>query len=434
MHFPSPICRHKFGPSYGGEEIASAATQSRRPSPSHTLNPINTPTSNAAVAGDDFIYPAHQARQGSVVRNLAFKQLFAARNLLHHPGEVLQREIAEAADNLLGITIKLSEGELETLTKYIVSPTGVLAGKSPKILIEILERLREGTRLGVGSAGAIDRAAFISILRDIGCLYADASKHKNNGLLSLSSEQKQALLGRMSNLIAQANLSPLSDEILKRVAKASAGTGVVGPMKQVERKKADAPLPRRGLYDLGDEVDDSLGVPAQMRIPSVFLAPMRIKAVRVLNNLEPFVAHMSGCPGERLMVWDMLRGERADQIYTGALDVHRNAMNAGLDRVGPLDRFGPEERKARLARVAGACAMLIGVGYHSAVEVAEGALKYTGQDIRSVLDNAATQDAAHLLGAGAATDLIVELFEAQTKSDPPCPPNFDPGWKPMHRT
>jgi hypothetical protein len=379
------------------------------------LSPRNIPITLEVAAGEEFIFPADQAGRDSIVRNLAWKQLFAARNLLYHPGEVLQREIARAADNLLGVTIKLSDGELETLTKRIVSPKGVLAGKSHKILMEILERLRGGARPGVGSASAIDRVAFISILGDIGSLYADASKNKNNCFLSISSEQKQALLGRMSDLISQANLSPLSDEILERVARASAGTGVAGPMKQVERKKVDALLPRSGLYDLGNEVDESLGVPEQMRIPSVFWKPMRIKAMRVLNNSEPFVAHMSGCPGEILMVWDMLRGEHADQIYTGALEAHRNKMIAGLDRVGPLDRLGSEERKARLARVAGACAMLIGVGHHSAVEVAEGALKYTGQDIRSVLDDAATQDAANLLGAGAATDLIAELFETQTK-------------------
>lgn len=32
-----------------------------------------------------------------------------------------------------------------------------------------------------------------------------------------------------------------------------------------------------------------------------------------------------------------------------------------------------------------------------------------------MLADAATEDAAHLLGAGAATDLITELFETQTK-------------------
>lgn len=77
--------------------------------------------------------------------------------------------------------------------------------------------------------------------------------------------------------------------------------------------------------------------------------------------------------------------------------------------------FSAEEKAARLARVAGACAMEIGVEHHSAVEVAESALKYMGQDIRSVLTDAATEDAAHLLGAGAATDLITELFETQTR-------------------
>ncbi|CZT26088.1 hypothetical protein PCPL58_p2071 (plasmid) [Pseudomonas cerasi] len=117
------------------------------------------------------------------------------------------------------------------------------------------------------------------------------------------------------------------------------------------------------------------------------------------------------------MVWDMLCGQRSEKVYTDALDVHRNAISSGLNSLQPMDHFSEKEKDARLARVAGACAMLVGVGHHSAVEVSESALKYVGQDIRSVLDDPAAQDAAHLLGAGAATDLITELFETQTENE-----------------
>ncbi|MGY3614122.1 hypothetical protein [Bradyrhizobium sp. USDA 10063] len=362
--------------------------------------------------GAEFIYPPDIANQGNAHR-LALKQASAARQLLYHPGDVLRQEIAKAAGKLVRIVMKLTDAELSTLSTRLVSSGCLLAGKSPNVLTELLERLIDDARCEASCASATDRTAFISVLGDMGALYADSKKRSES--FSLSAEQKQAFLGRLSGLIAEEALTPISDEVLERVAKLSAGTGVVGPRKKEERKRIDASATRRGLHNLGDEVDERLGVPEHMRIPPITWRPMHIKATRLLNVQEPLVAHMSGSPAELLMVWDMLCG-RAEGVYTAALDAHRNAINAGLGSAEPKDHFSAEEWAARLARLAGACAMQIGVGHHSAVEVAESALKYTGQDVRSVLADPATEDATRLLGAGAATDLLTELFETQTKS------------------
>ncbi|MCP2223740.1 hypothetical protein [Bradyrhizobium elkanii] len=341
------------------------------------------------------------------------KQASAARQLLYHPGDVLRQEIAKAAGKLVRIVVKLTDAELSTLSTRLVSSGCLLADKSPNVLIEILERLIDDPQYEASRASATDRTAFISFLGDLGAFYADFKK--SGGPFSMTAEQKQAFLRRLSDLIADEKLTAISDEVLKRVAKVSAGTGVVGPKKKEERKKIDVSSMRRGLHNLGDEIDEKLGVPEHMRIPPITWRPMHIKATRFLNVQEPLVGHMSGSPAEILMVWDMLCG-RAEGVYTAALDAHRNAINAGLGFAEPKDHFSAEEWAARLARLAGACAMQIGVGYHSAVEVAESALKYTGQDVRSVLADPATEDAAHLLGAGAATDLLTELFETQTES------------------
>ncbi|MFA1012637.1 MULTISPECIES: hypothetical protein [Pseudomonas syringae group] len=363
----------------------------------------------------DFINPANYAEQERGVRNLALKQASAARNLLYRPGKSIRREIGQAAGKLLGIVIKLKESELRILTKRLFSSKGLLAGKPPELMKEILDRLSKDATSETSGANAIDRTSFISLMGDIGCLFADANK--KSGSFSLSAKDKQAFLHRLSEVIATENLSPLSNETLERVAKISAGTGVVGPKKKEERKRSDYESPRTGLYNLGNKIDEKLGVAEQMRIPKVMWKPMHIKAMRILNTQEPLVAHMSGGPGEILMVWDMLCGQRSEKVYTDALDVHRNAISSGLNSLQPMDHFSEKEKDARLARVAGACAMLVGVGHHSAVEVSESALKYVGQDIRSVLDDPAAQDAAHLLGAGAATDLITELFETQTENE-----------------
>lgn len=360
----------------------------------------------------EFIYPADIANKGDAHR-LALKQAFAARQLLYHPGDVLRQEIAKAAGKLVRIVMKLTDVELSALSTRLVSSGCLLADKSPNVLIEILDRLVDDARYEVSRASATDRTAFISFLGDLGAFYVDSKK--SSGPFPLSAEQKQALLGRLSDLIAEEKLTAISDAVLKRVAKVSAGTGVVGPKKKEERKKIDASSIRSGLYDLGGEIDEKLCVPEHMRIPPITWRPMHIKATRLLNVQEPLVGHMSGSPAEVLMMWDMLCG-RAEGLYTAALDAHRNAINAGLGSAEPKDHFSAEEWVARLARLAGACAMQIGVGYHSAVEVVESALKYTGQDVRSVLADPATEDATRLLGAGAATDLLTELFETQTKS------------------
>ncbi|TFV28597.1 MULTISPECIES: hypothetical protein [Bradyrhizobium] len=395
-----------------------------------SLSPAPNSSSGQSVLerfeGAEFIYPADIAHQGNT-HKLSLKQASAARQLLYHPGDVLRREIAKAAGPLVRILMKLTDAELSTLSTRLVSPGCLLADKSPNVLLEILERLIDDARHEAGRASATDRTAFISFLGDLGTFYADSKK--SDGPFSLSTEQKQTFLGRLSDLIAEEKLTAISDEVLKRVAKVSAGTGVVGPKKKAERKKIDTSSIRRGLYNLGDEIDERLGVPEHTRIPPITWKPMLIKATRLLNLEEPLVGHMSGSPAEILMVWDMLCG-RAEGVYTAALDAHRNAINAGIGSAEPKDHFSAEEWAARLARLAGACAMQIGVGYHSAVEVAESALKYTGQDLRSVLADPATEDATRLLGAGAATDLITELFETQTKSTLDCsdvlalPPRF----------
>jgi hypothetical protein len=364
------------------------------------------------VRGDEFIDPANHARLDEVARTLALRQCLAARKLFYSPGEVLRQQIGQAAEKTLDIVKNLSESDLKSLTRRLFSPAGLLAKKSPEVLVEMLGRLVEDSRLQTSCANAIDRTAFISLLGDIGGLYADAKKDST----SFSAEQKMSLLRRVSHLVEEAKLTPLSEEIVERVAQISAGTGVVGPRKKAERQRSDAQLPRTGLHDLGKEVDEKLGIPDQLQIPPVHWKPMRIKAARLLDTPEPLVAHMSGGPSEILMVWDMLCGKRGEEIYTAALVAQQHAIDSGFGSSQPMEHFDREEKNARLARVAGACAMLVGVGHHSAVEVAESALKYTGQDLRSVLDDKSTQDAAHLLGAGAATDLITELFELQTKN------------------
>jgi hypothetical protein len=109
----------------------------------------------------------------------------------------------------------------------------------------------------------------------------------------------------------------------------------------------------------------------------------------------------------------MLRGEQSNDQYMRVLDNQRNNPSVW----DPMQHLNEEVRAQHYARAAGAAAFLIGNGYHSAVEVTEGILSYTGQRMRSpeILENG-KKDAADLFGHGAATSLIGELLDAHAVS------------------
>lgn len=123
---------------------------------------------------------------------------------------------------------------------------------------------------------------------------------------------------------------------------------------------------------------------------------------------------MSGSPAEILQTWDMLCGLTGEEQYVGAL-TRSSARQEREKFFHPMSDFTSVEQAQRYARAAGASAFLVGLGYHSTVEVLEGILVYTGQNIRTEGTLSQSQrDAAHLFGHGAATDLITELFITNT--------------------
>lgn len=379
-------------------------------SSSFSLSSLSSLSSRWSVEEKQFINPAGRTAQDDFVRGLALGQTLAARNLLYHPGAALRQEMGKAASALVGILVQLTDSELKRIGNRDFSPGGLLSGKSSAALRETLERLTQDASSEESRASATDRCVLVVLMTNIAAFYRDAHKFTK---LSTSILSDRSLRNRLSKIIKEAGLSPLSDDVVKRVSKSLAVRGEVEVKKRAERKRSDAASPIVGIHNLGIEADEKLGIPKAERIPTLNYPLWHIDAARVSDTTEPLVAHMSGCPGEVLMVWDMLCGQNAEDIYTGVLDPHPSASEANLNRVQPMEHLTKQEKEARLARAAGACAMLIGIGHHSAVEVISDALTYTGQDIRRVLNR--IQDAADLFGESAATDLISELFETQTK-------------------
>lgn len=186
------------------------------------------------------------------------------------------------------------------------------------------------------------------------------------------------------------------------------GGGVVGPTKSKERKRVDEEelIPRTGIHDCGKDADELLGrFEKKGHLVPTKWASARLHETRVNNIDEPLAGHMSASPSEILWTWDILAGRGLDSAYTGNPEKETDYFSS--------------------ARAAGACAFLVGCGYHSALEVLHGTMIYVGQDPVEVLPHAKEMrsietgvqeplDVGVLFHSGAATKLVEELLDNTT--------------------
>lgn len=338
--------------------------------------------------------PAGQAAR-TTTKALALAQTVAARNVLYKPSDVLTQELAGAASALHRVVSNLSPQHQNLLGAHLLGEGRLLAGQTTDDLLAAL------ARAGSAAASATDRAVTIALMGDIGGFYTTPG-HADPGLMTALNRQLQAQGLEVPDAAAVQRM------------REHGGSAAVGPDKRAERKvrafdsPADMPF-RAGVHNSGLEADKALNVPASERIPDNRWAVFDIGTARIQETTEPLVGHMSASPAEILQAWDMLRGVSASDQYVGALP----AQDAG--RLTPMSDLTPAEQEQRYARAAGTGAFLVGLGYHSAVEVLEGTLVYTGQSIRGegTLDPS-QRDSAHVFGHGAATELMSELFKAGT--------------------
>ncbi|AZE95593.1 hypothetical protein C4J95_3561 [Pseudomonas orientalis] len=338
--------------------------------------------------------PAGQAAR-TATKALALAQTVAARNVLYKPSDVLTQELAGAASVLHRVVSNLSPQHQNLLGAHLLGEGRLLAGQTTDHLLAAL------ARAGSGAASAIDRAVVIALMGDIGGFYTTPG-NADQGLMTALNRQLQAQGLKVPDAAAVQRM------------REHGGSAAVGPDKRAERtvrafdSPADMPF-RAGVHNSGREADKALNVPASERIPENRWAVFDIGTARIKETTEPLVGHMSASPAEILQAWDMLRGVSANDQYVGAL------LAQDGSRLTPMSDLTPAEQEQRYARAAGAGALLVGLGYHSAVEVLEGTLVYTGQSIRGEGTLAASQrDSAHVFGHGAATELMSELFKAGT--------------------
>ena len=319
-------------------------------------------------------------------RQLALVQTISARQALYQPSDILKSELSQAAGKLHQTYGALEGVDQQALGARLFGSEGLITGQTPNDLLQILKRVDECPDYASGH----DRAVVIAMMGDIGALFAATGATTGT---DRNEDASARLRESLRGALAVAGLIPPTEESSGRVQQ-EGGSNAVGPDKKTERSRPSAEhIDRTGIHNLGEEADEALGVPFEDRISTSRWDVAYIDFDRVADAVEPLVGHMSGSPAEILQTWDMLRGNQLEYQF--------------------LTSYQQEQQ---LARAAGASAFLVGLGYHSAVEVLEGTLRYTGQSIRhDGILGAGQNDAGHLFGHGAATDLMSEFFQAHTR-------------------
>ncbi|HFL2186573.1 TPA: hypothetical protein ACG3DQ_001567 [Pseudomonas putida] len=332
------------------------------------------------------ISPAMRSEACGDTRQLALVQTISARQALYQPGEALKNELSHAAGKLYQAYGSLENSDQQALGARLFSSEGLMTGQTPNDLLQILRRVDECPDYASGH----DRAVVIATMGDIGALYAATGATTGT---DRTADASARLRESLRDALAVAGLIPPTEESSRRVQQ-EGGSTAVGPDKKTERSRPSAEhIDRTGIHNLGEEADEVLGVPIEDRISTSRWDVAYIDFDRVADTVEPLVGHMSGSPAEILQIWDMLSGNQLEYQF-----------------------LPPYQQEQQLARAAGASAFLVGLGYHSAVEVLEGTLRYTGQSIRhDEILSAGQKDAGYLFGEGAATDLMSEFFQAHTR-------------------
>ncbi|WP_434571438.1 hypothetical protein [Pseudomonas sp. Z3-6] len=339
--------------------------------------------------------PALRSEKDTTTAELALSQTVAARTLLYYPGRLLVQELGEAAAILLDLIRDLKTEDQKILTRRLFVEGGLLFGKDLEAFFDALAQVRDECREPDASSTVtgLARAIAIASMGNIGALYIDAAEVAEKDALNC-----------FHTLMIERKLPVLTEQVIRSV-QAAGDFYVSGPLKKIERSRPFNELSRlNGVHNFGEKADRLIGIKSELRIPSVEWQIAHISESRVLHTIEPLVGHMSVSPVEILQTWDVLRGDSNDEQFMGI--IRKNDPVHEVSR-GDVSR---DRLDQKLARASGAAAFLIGVGYHSALEVSETILRYMGQDLRQALESP-TQDAGSLLGSGAATSLINEMLK-----------------------
>lgn len=382
--------------------LATVLSKTRQSSNHLSLPVKGSEAEPGSKVASSHIDPARRSDVDDVTAELALSQTVAARTLLYFPGHCLVQELGEVAAVLRELIRDLGSEDQNTVSKRLFADGGLLGGKKIEVLFDSLTRVGNEQMAPYTSEAAtgLDRAVVIALMGDIGELYAGTAVKGSEREVQ---EQADALKS-FNDLMRGRGLAALSDEAIHGIHSRD-GFYKPGPLKKVERSRPFEKLSHlNGIHNFGEAADRRIGIAQEEKIPGVGWKIAHISVDRIRDSIEPLAGHMSGSPVEILQVWDMLRG-----------DAHELQFFDMISKGNLQGDISMERKDQKLARASGAAAFLIGLGYHSAVEVSETILLYMGQTLRVILDKP-EHDAAQVFGHGAATSLICELLEKQART------------------
>ena len=334
----------------------------------------------------------------------AMTQTYNARQVFYYPSNVLLAELSVAALKLLLYQKALKQkGEkfASGLEARVLSEEGLLKNCNMDTLLKALNAVAHSEPSislpgNKGNKIATARAAVVAIMGDLGGMLADPDCTRGT-----TPKGREKAIAKVMIEVFSTTFGCEAIENAKDLAEWQ-GSAVVGPKKGKERGRREL-LQREGVYRTAPAVDEILLIakedviaPCSWQLADISLNRLVPRGVGAIQ--EPMIGHMSGSPAEILHIWDSISME-GYQVKT--------SKKAKLNKTGDITKqYKPSSKE--YARAGGASALLVGVGYHSALEVLENTAAYLGQDWRGAIIKL-DEDAGHTFYGGAATDLMGEL-------------------------
>lgn len=297
-------------------------------------------------------------------KELALKQSLSARNMLYFPDEQVSTELLGAATSLRRLFGAIPPSELSHLLRGFRFRIGPDAKGRPSdigYINNLLDRVINNRATG------FDRATLLGLVSDIGgTLYWEAEAGARTGGIAPSA---------LRTALTSIGLYPPGISDFKRIMSVG-GSQATGPRKDALRVTIGTPtVTRSGIHDTGRQADALIQrvhpTEAIEALPNYSWPVSYLQRRDFEGRSEPLVGRMSGASIIEMMTgFDVLRGVQAQDQFSQAI----TAPSAGLDA---------SVQRQREARVSAAASFMLGVGFHSALEVLEPVQAYLGLSYRS---------------------------------------------------
>jgi hypothetical protein len=272
---------------------------------------------------------------------------------------------------------------------------GVFDGYTYEKLMQAYKNVGEGKGSGTENAG------FMALIGDIGGAIMDYKPNdlsdKNKLYKEVIAKCAKVLFPKLKEEEGIKNILDSADAIkLKR------GSNAIAASKRDERENSKEPASSRvGILPTGTNIDDEIKeAKNKEKIKAAKWPKQLIKFERIKSSKEPWAGHMSSSILELLFVFDLITGN--DPLIS-----YKEKEDSKI--------LETTERKARAAI---SSAFLIGIGYHSALEVYEVVSTYLGRDDRKKNTNLKVgQDIANIqsIRDGEATKYIDQILIESTE-------------------